>query len=345
MKKIMFVIAIITAATVLLIAPAAVRAGEEPIILKMADSFPIGHPGHKLALGYIEQVEKMVPGKVKIQHYPAQQLGKMKDLLKLCQGGITDIAYIAPSFFSGQLPLNTVMVLPFWTTAMEGTEIYQTLLKESPELRNELLKYNVRPLSVFATSQYDVGTVKKQVKSPEDLKGLRLKTSGGIFDKIAKNYGIKPVTVASPEVYEATQRGIIDGNIFSLSSVKGYRVNELEKYHTFGLRMGGFPSMYAINDKTWKKLPPDVQNALVKSAEQISAIFAFVWDKKNKELVEEFQKQGMIIEHIKDENRAKWDAPLKGVEQEWIKDMNKRGLAGEKVFNQFKKVCDKVTGG
>jgi TRAP-type C4-dicarboxylate transport system substrate-binding protein len=336
---------VIIAVFITLLFAGTVFAADQVFKLKMADSFPIGHPGNKLALGYIEMVEKESGGRIKIEYYPAQQLGKMKDLLKLCQGGITDIAYIAPSFYAGQLPLNTVMTLPFWTTAMEGTEIYQTLVKESPELEEEFKKYNIRPLSVFATSQYDVGTVKQKVTKPEDLKGLRLKTSGGIFDKIAQQFGIIPVTVASPEVYEATQRGIVDGNIFSLASVKGYRVNELEKYHTLGLRLGGFPSMYAINGKTWKKLPPDLQKVLTGSAEKIAAVFAFVWDKKNTEAAEEFETAGMEIFRVPDEERAMWDAPLEGIEKVWIEDMNKMKRPGQKVFDRFKAIAQKVTEG
>ena len=127
-------------------------------------------------------------------------------------------------------------------------------MRGSEELQAELGKYKVRPLSVFTTSQYDAGTVSKPINKPEDLKGLRLKSSGGIFERIAQRYGIIPVTIASPEVYEATQRGVVDGNIFSLASIAGYRVNELEKYHTLGMRLGGFPSMYVINQKKFAAL-------------------------------------------------------------------------------------------
>jgi TRAP-type C4-dicarboxylate transport system substrate-binding protein len=303
--------------------------------LKLADSFPIGHPGNKLALGYIDQVKKMSKNRIEIEYYPAEQLGKMKDLLKLCQGGLTDIAYIAPSFYAGQLPLNTVMVLPFWTTALEGAQIYQGLLASSQELKDELGRYNVQPLSAFATAQYDVGTVKHPIDKPEDLKGLRLKSSGGIFEKMAQRYGIVPVTIASPEVYEATQRGVVDGNIFSLVSIEGYRINELEKYHTLGMRLGGFPSMYVINRDSLKKLPEDLQQALLGAAEQVAAVFAFFWDEQNQKKSLEFEQAGMTIRRIAPEERETWDAPLKGIEKEWIADMEGRGLPGQKVFDQF----------
>ena len=328
--------ALLALLTLLLAMPVIAPAQEGQVYkLKLADSFPVGHPGNKLALGYIDQVKKMSKNRIEIEYYPAEQLGKMKDLLKLCQGGLTDITYIAPSFYAGQLPLNTVMVLPFWTTALEGAQIYQGLMAESQELKDELGRYNVQALSVFATSQYDVGTVKTPIDKPEDLKGLRLKSSGGIFEKIALRYGIVPVTIASPEVYEATQRGVVDGNIFSLVSIQGYRINELEKYHTLGMRMGGFPSMYVINKKSLQKLPEDLQQVLIEAAEQVAAVFAFFWDEQNQKKAEEFAAAGMTIRRITPEERETWDAPLKGIEKEWIADMEGRGLPGQKVYDQF----------
>jgi TRAP-type C4-dicarboxylate transport system substrate-binding protein len=321
--------------------------GQEQTVykLKMADSFPLNHPGHKLALTYIDLVKNLSKDRIEIEYYPAEQLGKMKDLLKLCQGGLTDITYVASSFYAGQLPLNTVMVLPFWTSAVEGTRIYQTLLAESPELMNELARYNIMPLSAFATSQYDVGTVKTAITGPESLKGLRLKSSGGIFEKIAIRYGIVPVTIASPEVYEATQRGVVDGNIFSLASIEGYRINELQKHHTLGLRLGGFPSMYAININSFEKLPPDLQKVLVGAAQRVSAGFARQWDEISEKKAQKFEQEGMAIYRIKPEERAAWDAPLGGIEKEWVEEMEKRNLPGQKVFDQFRAAVDKVMAG
>jgi TRAP-type C4-dicarboxylate transport system substrate-binding protein len=319
-----------------------VAEGQEVIKLKMADSFPIGHIAHHYAQYFIKKAEEISNNKLKIEYYPSEQLGKLKDYLNLCGQGIMDIAYVPPSFYAGQVPLNTVLILPFWTTAVEGSAIYKKLVETTPELTQEFMKYKVRPLIVNSTSQYDIGTVKKAVRSPEDLKGLKLKTSGGLFDKIAKQYGIITVTVASPEVYEATQRGIVDGNIFSYPSVKGYRVDELEKYHTLGARMGGYPSTYQFNDKKWQTLPKDIQNALLAAAEDMSKSFAEAWDKEQLKLAEQFEKGGMTIYRIKPEERAKWEAPLKGIESVWIQDVEKKAPPAKKVFENFKKISQEI---
>jgi TRAP-type C4-dicarboxylate transport system substrate-binding protein len=316
--------------------------GQEAVKLKMGDSFPIGHIAHHYALYFIKKVEELSNGKLKVEYYPSEQLGKLKDYLSLCSQGIMDIAYVPPSFYAGQVPLNTVLILPYWTTAVEGTRIYQRLIETTPELTQEFLKYKVRPLIVNSTSQYDVGTVKKPVRTPEDLRGLKLKTSGGIFDRVARQYGIVTVTVASPEVYEATQRGIVDGNIFSYPSVKGYRVNELQKYHTLGARMGGYPSTYQINDRKWQSLPKEMKDALSAAAAEMSKVFAEAWDQEQLKLAEQFEKEGMTIYRIKSEERAKWEAPLKGIEEIWVGDMEKKNLPGKKAFDAFRIISGEV---
>jgi len=316
--------------------------GQEVIKLKMVHSFPVAHLGNQSVLYFIERAEKLTNNRVKIENYPAEQLGKLKDFLNLCSQGIADIAYVAPAFYAGQLPLNTVMILPFFTTAVEGTEIYNRLLDTSPELKQEFMKYGTRPLLVAASNQYDIGTVKKPVRSPGDLKGLKLKTSGGTYDKIAQQYGINGVTIPSPEIYEATQRGIIEGNILSLPSVKGYRLNELEKYHTLGARMGGFPWPYLVNEKKWQKIPGDIQKALLAAAKDYNTYLSEHWDQESLKLAEEFEKEGMTFYRITSTDRARWDAPLKGIDEIWIQDMEKKGLPGKKVFMEFKKICQEV---
>jgi TRAP-type C4-dicarboxylate transport system substrate-binding protein len=316
--------------------------GQEVIRLKMVHSFPVNHLGNQSVLYFIERAEKLTNQRVKIENYPAEQLGKLKDFLNLCSQGIADIAYVAPGFYAGQLPLNTVMILPFFTTAVEGTEIYNRLLDASPELRQEFLKYGTRPLLVASSNQYDIGTVKKPVRSPEDLKGLKLKTSGGTYDRIAKQFGIVGVTIPSPEIYEATQRGVVEGNILSYPSVKGYRLNELEKFHTFGGRMGGFPWPYLINEKKWQKIPADLQKSLMAAAADYNRYLSENWDRDSLKLVEEFEKEGMTIHRIAEKDRAMWDAPLQGIEEVWIQDMEKRGLPGRKVFTEFKRISQEV---
>jgi TRAP-type C4-dicarboxylate transport system substrate-binding protein len=163
-----------------------------------------------------------------------------------------------------------------------------------------------------------------------------------MYDKIAKRYGINPVSIAASETYEAMQRGIVEGCIFNFPSIRSYRLNEQLKYITNGMRCGGYPGAVIINEKRWEKLPADIQKGILAAAQDATNRWGVYWDQMHDEAVQQYEKQGIQIYYIKPEERAKWDAPLKGVEEEYIKDVEKKNLPGRKVFNDFLKIAKEV---
>ena len=96
-----------------LIASTVLAHAAEPIHLRVADSFPKGHYLVKLVLEpWMEQVKKRTNNAVTFDHYPAQQLGKPADMLKLTQTGVADIGYVAPGYTSDKMPVSEVAMLP-----------------------------------------------------------------------------------------------------------------------------------------------------------------------------------------------------------------------------------------
>jgi TRAP-type C4-dicarboxylate transport system substrate-binding protein len=163
-----------------------------------------------------------------------------------------------------------------------------------------------------------------------------------MYDKIARRYGITPVSIAATETYEAIQRGVVEGCIFNYPSIRSYRLNEQIKYITNGMRCGGYPGAVIFNEKKWEKLPADIQKGILQASEDAHKRWGVYWDQQHEETVKQFEKQGIQIYTIKPEERAKWDAPLKGVEEEYISDVEKKNLPGRKVFNDFMKICKEV---
>ncbi len=315
----------------------------QPVIeLKWASPYPVGHPSYVMALEFIDAIHKRTNNKVKVSHFPAEQLGKAKDLLIICSQGVADMAQIHITYFAGQLPLNNVSQLPFYTKASEGSKIYRRLMETSAEIKQEFHKYGVKGLEGHTTAQYDVATVKRPVRSVEDCKGLKLKTAGGMYDKIGRRYGIVPVSIAASETYEAMQRGVVEGCIFNFPSIRSYRLNEQIKYITSGMRCGGYPGAVIINEKKWEKLPAEIQKGILLASEDAHRRWGPYWDEQHDETVKQFEKQGIQVYPIKPEERAKWDAPLKGVEEEYITEVEKKNLPGRKVFNDFLKISKEV---
>ncbi len=340
MKKLMVVFALFAVFAFTAGTPGA--GAQQPIELKWASPYPVGHPSYVMANEFINFIHQRTNNKVKVSHFPAEQLGKAKDLLILCSQGVADMAQIHITYFAGQLPLNNVSQLPFYTKASEGCEIYRRLIDTSPEIQQEFKKYGVKALEGHTTAQYDVATMKKPVRSPDDLKGLKLKTAGGMYDKIARRYGITPVSIAATETYEAMQRGVVEGCIFNFPSIRSYRLNEQIKYITNGMRCGGYPGAVIINEKKWEKLPAEIQKQIILASQDAHKRWGPYWNEQHDETVKQFAKQGIEIYAIRPEERAKWDAPLKGVEDEYIAEVEKKNLPGRKVFNDFMKIVKEV---
>ncbi len=113
----------------LIIAAASLAAGsgpaaaQEKITLRLAESLPSGHVIHELvAKPFMELVTKATNGQVTFQHYPAEQLGKAKDMAQLTVAGVADVSYIVPSYSSEKYPLTAVAELPgIFDTECQGS--------------------------------------------------------------------------------------------------------------------------------------------------------------------------------------------------------------------------------
>ena len=118
-----------------------------------------------------------------------------------------------------------------------------------------------------------------------------------MYDKIARRYGITPVSIAATETYEAMQRGVVEGCIFNFPSIRSYRLNEQIKYITNGMRCGGYPGAVIINEKKWEKLPAEIQKGIILASEDAHKRWGLYWDEQHDETVKQFAKQGIEIYH------------------------------------------------
>src|SRR6476469_5326405 len=113
----------IIVAAVVLAASAIPASAQEKITLRLAESLPAGHVIHELvAKPFMELVPMATNGQVTFQHYPAEQLGKAKDMAQLTVAGVADVSYIVPSYSSEKYPLTAVAELPgIFDTECQGS--------------------------------------------------------------------------------------------------------------------------------------------------------------------------------------------------------------------------------
>jgi TRAP-type C4-dicarboxylate transport system substrate-binding protein len=323
-------------AYIFLIASTVFAQAADPVRLRVADSFPKGHYLVKLVLEpWMEEVKKRTNGAVTFEHYPAQQLGKAADMLKLTQTGVADIGYVAPAYVSDKMPVSEVAMLPgAFEHSCQGTLAYWKLARNGVIAEQDYAANNIRLLLAVSLPQYRIFTVKAPVKDVPDVTGLKLRSTGGAQDLTLRAIGSVPVRMAAPEAYESLSRGTMDGLLFPLESVVAYGADKLVKYSTDGLGFGSFIVSYSISESAWKKLSPEVQKAMIEVADEIIPSACKQVQKADDETKKSLEAT-VRFETLPPDVSAKFRDLLKGVAKTWSEGLDARGKRGSDALKEF----------
>lgn len=150
-------------------------------------------------------------GSLKVTIYPAGQLGKAPDHYDMARDRIVDMAMIAPGYTPGRFPIWTLLELPFtFANSVGGARALH-------EWYAKYVEREMADVKVCLVSLHHPGifhTKAKQLGTPADLKGLRMRPAGPMIAQFISASGGATVQAALPEIRELAERGVIDGVTF-----------------------------------------------------------------------------------------------------------------------------------
>ena len=284
---------------------------------------------------FMERVTEMTDGQVEFEFYPAEQLGKAADTYDLTANGVMDIGlYLAP-YSPSEMPISSsIPAMPgIYTTAYQGSMAYHKMSKESPILETDFLNGGVRPIFTFASIQGELLTKGKEIKVPKDLTGLKIRPSGEIARKVVADLGGTSVNMAIPELYEGLERNVIDAIHLYAVSAQDNGLDELVKFGTEGLTLGGAISGLIINEKKFQSLPKDVQEVLIQVGDEFTESNATYYDELNSAAVQEYRDAGVNIHTLSEDEKDQWQKVYDKVIEEWLKEKENSGI--EEVLRTF----------
>ncbi len=312
----------------------------DPVTLRLADSFPAGHYiADKVTKWFMQQATERTQGAVKFEYYPAEQLGKAKDMLALVGNGVADIAYVAPSFTTDKLPLSGVAELPLgFSTSCEGTKAFYQLAGEGGIVaQRELAPNNVRLLFTLVLPPYQIFLRGPNLKSIADVSGLKIRTSGKAKELAVQALGAVPIQIATPDVYQALSRGTIDGMLFPYSSIYSYDLQDLTKSASLGANFGSFIVMYTISERKWRTLSPAVQAALRSVGKEATERGCQISQEQERADQERLKTKGVTEIALSDADKAAVAEKMAGIGRVWAKELDGRGKPGTAVLEAFEK--------
>jgi len=172
---------------------------------------------------------------------------------------------------------------------------------------------------------------KKPVKNLEDLKGLKIRSTG-TSSKVVEALGGAPVAMPMSDAYDALSRGVAQGIIGPYEPMKGFRLAEVvDNSVEYGTAYVG--SNYVVMNKDkWNSLPANTQKIIEQLNVEWVEKMGKLWDELDKEGKDVFlQKGGKVVVLTKEEN-ARWAARLRPMLDEYVKNMKAKGLPGEEAL-------------
>jgi TRAP-type C4-dicarboxylate transport system substrate-binding protein len=328
-------------------APALLREGyaQAPeVTLKMHHFLPAISNGHaKFLAPWAQRVAKESNGRIKIDIFPAMQLGGTPpQLYNQARDGVADIVWTLPGNTPGRFPISETFELPF--TAHRKAVVNSKALQDFADLHMKDEFKEVHPICFWA---HDHGLVhsNKPVRTMEDLKGLKLRFPTRLSGEALRALGATAIGMPIPQVPESLAQHVIDGAVVPWEVVPSIKVQELVRNHT---EIPGSPTFYtstfvlAMNKPKYESLPADLKQVLDKlSGQEAAAMAGQVWDEQAIVVSEMVKKRGNTIITLPEEEVVRWRKATNPVIDSWLSSMKDKNLDGAKLLDSARTLLEK----
>jgi len=299
------------------VAPAVAQSLE----LKHGTFLPPRHPSTLMMRKSAEMLDLMTEGRVKVKVFDSSTLAKSTDQLDAVQRGVMDLGrYIFTYSSLRQRPFYMVGSIPFLYRDGAGFIRAWTSEPTLMEMANQYApKYGYDNVILFDVSYSGFARValrNKEARTPADLKGLKIRGTG-TYIAIVESYGGSAVTIDTPEVYGALERGLIDGAIGLNTNWINFKWAEPATY-LIDYNLAPVGATLTLRKTTWAKLSDRDKGLFRYYAKYMAA------ELTNQYLQEDVSGNNVLASQLKiytptPEEKKLWDAPRGKVVDEWIK--------------------------
>jgi TRAP-type transport system periplasmic protein len=280
-----------------------------------------------------EQVTKRTGGAIRFEHFYNEALGGAREQIDNIRAGLFPMANIGPTYHPGKTPLYTIGFQPALTADVRAAGKAFMEISALSELKEELKRWNAKFLfpATIASFEY-MG--KKPVRTIADLKGLRIRATGGMV-RLADKLGAVPVDLTVPEAFSAIERGTVDGVFFPWYLHGSVGIYEVSKYAA-ALGLGVMTTPVIINLDIWNKLEPRVQEIMLEVAAQVPDKYAEWYAQADAKWLSKFKGADIEIVRLPLEEKASLQKQGgRPIWEEWVKQMEGRKLPGRKVLDAY----------
>jgi tripartite ATP-independent transporter DctP family solute receptor len=272
---------------------------------------------------FAKEVEQRTGGRYKVQTFYNGALGGERESIEAVQLGTQELAFSSSGPVPNFVPETKILDVPF----LFRDKAHARAVLDGPIGQELLAKFDSKGFKALAWAENGfrhVTNSKRAVNTPEDLKGLKLRTmENPVHIQAYKALGIITTPMAFPEVFTALQQGTVDGQENPLPVITSAKFDQVQKY----LSLTGHvysPCILVMNKAAFDKLSAADKQAFAEAAKVATKANRARVDEDDAKGVAELRAKGMqVVENV---DKAKFVAVLAKTNAEFEKQFGKANM-------------------
>jgi tripartite ATP-independent transporter DctP family solute receptor len=270
-------------------------ATEKEYVLKFNHVLNQNDPFHKAFLKWSEAVDEKTGGKLKVEVFHSAQLGVEEDIIEQIRMGANVGQNTDSARMGNYVPGIAVMNGPYFVDSLDEVQA----LTKAPTVQKWLKEledtYGIKVLSFNWVQGFRNFLTNKEIHSPDDMKGLRIRAPGApIWMESVRSLGPTPVALPFSELYSGIQTKTVDGagNV-NVNTYNG-KLYEVAKYliETKHILLINFEIASA---KWFNSLPAEYQKILQEECDKAGREVSREVERYSEEAKDKLKEAGMII--------------------------------------------------
>ncbi len=246
---------------------------------------------------WADLVSEKTNGAVKIEVYPNSELGKKADLIEMGMMGQNVCTIADGSYLMDYVPDFGVVMGPFLFTDWDamykitGSDWWAEQAKALEDQGLEIISTNW----IYGERQL---MTKKEIKSLDDLKGLKIRVpNNDISVQMFNLLGAASTPMALSDVYTSLSQGVVDGVENPLTTLYNNKFQEVCKYITMTNHQMTF-SNFVVGKKFWDTIPEEYQQAIVEAGEEAAEYNNDLYKEQSQKMVDTFKSEGTTVNEL-----------------------------------------------
>ncbi|MES2838971.1 MAG: DctP family TRAP transporter solute-binding subunit [Pseudomonadota bacterium] len=255
-------------------------------------------PKHVAALAFKEHVEKATNGSVKVEIYPAGQLGPAQQIMEGLRLGTVELGVVHDGGIPGVYKTFNIFGMPF--VFNDHAHAYAVLDgKFGQELAEDMRKKTGIRLMGYADNGIRHFTnSKRAIKSPEDMKGLKMRVQPSpVFVKLVESLGASPTAIDWGELPAALAQGTADGQENGVTNIMAASLYQHQKHVTLDGHVYSLHA-YLVSDRFFNTLTDVEKKAVTEGVDKAKKIHRDMTREQDLSAKKVLSEKGMTVTEL-----------------------------------------------